>query len=140
MQHYPLDNINFLRDGAGGYLKYNCLSQACVNYCTDYTFVKRKHSCRILPLNHGGSRHFIGKITTTLVIFSYKNQDILYVVEVVLEGYPTGSRLCICVIWVNSIVCMMLNHTDISIHPDNSYLDTLEQPCRTTLGLFHLRS
>ena len=25
------------------------------------------------------------------------------------------------------------NHTDIGIHPDNSYLDTLEQPYRTTL-------
>ncbi len=25
--------------GAGSNLKYNCLSQACVNYCTDYTIV-----------------------------------------------------------------------------------------------------
>ena len=27
-------------NGAGGYLKYNCLSQAFVNYYTDYTFTK----------------------------------------------------------------------------------------------------
>ncbi len=29
------------------------------------------------------------------------------------------------------------NHTGIGIHPDNSYLDTLEQPCMTTLRNFN---
>ncbi len=27
-------------------------------------------------------------------------------------------------------------HTNIGIHPDNGYLDTLEQPCRTTLSTY----
>ncbi len=68
-------------------------------------------------------------------------------VKVVLDGYHTGfNYLRKCVIWVNTIVCRILihikvalyicpNNTDIGIHPDNIYLDTLEQPCRATLIL-----
>ncbi len=67
-------------------------------------------------------------------------------VKVVLDGYPPRFRwLRICVIWVNTIVCIMLidfkvalyicpNHTDIDIPSDHGYLDTLEQPSRTTLN------